>query len=84
MEHFLCQQIEARQKNGERSIVYTDTEMQNIFTLYDLKGQNYITRDQCREGKSLDTKYNRRLDSFENTSQLGVPLHKGSGSGYPE
>ena len=53
VEHFLVQQIEARQKNGERSIVYTDTEMQNIFTLYDLKGQNYITRDQCREGKTF-------------------------------
>ena len=51
VEHFLVQQIEARQKNGERSIVYTDTEMQNIFTLYDLKGQNFITKDQCREGK---------------------------------
>ena len=51
LEQFLCQQIEARMKNGSRSIVYTEAEMQNIFTLYDLKGQNYITKDQCREGK---------------------------------
>ena len=38
-------------KNGTRSIVYTEAEMQNIFTLYDLKNSGNISKDQCREGK---------------------------------
>ena len=52
MEQFLCQQLEARMKNGSRSIAYTEAEMQNIFTLYDLKNSGYISKEQCREGKS--------------------------------
>ena len=51
LEQFLCQQIEARMKNGSRSIVYTEAEMQNIFTLYDLKNSGHISKEQCREGK---------------------------------
>ena len=35
--------------NGNRSIVYGDTELQNIFALYDLKGAGFITKEQCRE-----------------------------------
>lgn len=49
---FLIEQIQERKKHGSRSIVYTDTELQNIFTLYDLKASGVITPDQCREGKS--------------------------------
>ena len=52
IENFLVQQIEARIKNGNRNIVYTEAEIQNIFTLYDLKGSGNISREQCREGKS--------------------------------
>ena len=53
MEQFLVQQIESRMKNGSRSIVYTEAEMQNIFTLYDLKNSGSISKEQCREGKKL-------------------------------
>ena len=38
-------------KNGSRSIVYTEAEMQNIFTLYDLKNSGHISKEQCREGR---------------------------------
>ena len=51
MEGFLVQQIEARVKNGTKSIVYTEAEINNIFTLYDLKNSGHITKEQCREGK---------------------------------
>ena len=37
-------QIEQRIKNGNRSIVYTESEIHNIFTLYDLKGAGSITK----------------------------------------
>ena len=55
MEQFLTQQIEARIKNGSRSIVYTEAEMQNIFTLYDLKNSGHISKEQCREGQYYQT-----------------------------
>ena len=45
MEGFLVQQIEARVKNGNRSIVYTEAEINNIFLLYDLKSSGHITKE---------------------------------------
>ena len=49
VEQFLIDQVKIRKENGTRSIVYTDQELQNIFTLYDLKGAGHITKEQCRE-----------------------------------
>ena len=49
VEQFLIEQVRFRKENGNRSIVYTDQELQNIFTLYDLKGAGHITKEQCRE-----------------------------------
>ena len=49
MEAFLIDVLKQRKLNGNRSIVYSDSELQNIFTLYDLKGAGYITKEQCRE-----------------------------------
>lgn len=49
VEQFLIEQVKLRKENGSRSIVYTDQELQNIFTLYDLKGAGNISKEQCRE-----------------------------------
>ena len=51
LENFLVDILKQRKMNGNRSIVYSDTELQNIFALYDLKGAGFITKEQCREGK---------------------------------
>ena len=51
LKQFLIEQVEARKAHGPRSIVFTDSELQNIFTLYDLKGSGQISKEQCREGK---------------------------------
>ena len=64
MEQFLCQQIEARIKNGTRSIVYTEAEMQNIFTLYDLKNSGNISKEQCREGKKTPLTFFQFIHGF--------------------
>ena len=82
VEAFLIEQIKERKQHGTRSIVYTDTELQNIFTLYDLKGSGTITKDQCREGKRANTNLTV-LYSDEDFGQLRVPLHKGSRRSYP-
>lgn len=49
IEQFITDQVKIRKENGTRSIVYTDQELQNIFTLYDLKGAGHINKEQCRE-----------------------------------
>ena len=49
IDQFIIDQIKIRKENGTRSIVYTDQELQNIFTLYDLKGAGHITKEQTRE-----------------------------------
>ena len=45
IDNFLIDILKQRKLNGNRSIVYSDTELQNIFTLYDLKGSGFITKD---------------------------------------
>lgn len=66
--------------------MYTDTELQNIFTLYDLRGQSFITKDQCREGKPNAGTNRVILLAFspENARELGVPLYKGLGCRDPD
>jgi hypothetical protein len=63
----LIDQIKERKQHGSRSIVYTDTELQNIFTLYDLKGSGSITKEQCREGKSFAANPSTALKTLANS-----------------
>ena len=49
LESFLIDVLKQRKLNGNRSIVYTDNELQNIFSLYDLKGDGIISKERCRE-----------------------------------
>jgi Ca2+-binding EF-hand superfamily protein len=49
IDTFLIEVLKQRKIIGNRSIVYGDTELQNIFALYDLKGAGFITKEQCRE-----------------------------------
>ena len=49
LDAFLIDVLKQRKLNGNRSIVYSDTELQNIFTLYDLKGAGWISKEQCKE-----------------------------------
>lgn len=45
IDAFLIDILKQRKMNGNRSIVYGDTELQNIFALYDLKGAGFITKE---------------------------------------
>ena len=51
LEGFLIETLKQRKVNGNRSIVYTDSELQNIYSLYDLKGSGFISPEVCKEGK---------------------------------
>merc|ERR1712241_983429 len=70
MEGFLIQQIESRVKNGTRSIVYTEAEINNIFTLYDLKNSGHISKEQCRE--ALTTLANSEFH-FTKAQEASIP-----------
>ena len=64
LESFLVDILKQRKVNGNRNIVYSDTELQNIFTLYDLKGAGFITKEQCREGKSYPPYYTQQIENL--------------------
>merc|ERR1712166_820009 len=49
LDAFLIDVLKQRKLNGNRSIVYSDTELQNIFTLYDLKGAGWISKDNAKK-----------------------------------
>ena len=54
LDEFLIDLLKQRKEHGSRSTVFSEVELQNIFQLYDLKSENYITQDQCIEAlKSL-------------------------------
>ena len=53
LEGFLIETLKQRKVNGNRSIVYTDSELQNIYSLYDLKGSGFISPEVCKEGKYI-------------------------------
>jgi hypothetical protein len=61
MEEFLVEMLKERKEKGSRSIVYNEQELQNIFTLYDLKQANSISADQCKEGK-----HSKIIDCYNN------------------
>jgi hypothetical protein len=66
----LVEQIEGRKAHGPRSIVFSDAELQNIFTLYDLKGLGQITKEQCRE--ALKTLANSEFH-FSKSQEANIP-----------
>ena len=70
IEGFLIDILKQRKLNGNRSIVYSDTELQNIFTLYDLKGAGYITKEQCQE--ALQTLSNSEFH-YQKVQELQMP-----------
>lgn len=49
LESYLVDLLKQRKEHGSRSIVYSEIELQNIFQLYDLNSENYITKAQCLE-----------------------------------
>ena len=50
IEPFLIEQLKLRKKQGSKYTIYSEVELQNVFTLFDLKNQGFITKDQCRKG----------------------------------
>ena len=49
VEPFLIEMLKQRKEHGPRSTIYSEAELQNTFLLFDLKSDNYITKDKCIE-----------------------------------
>eukprot|EP00347_Sterkiella_histriomuscorum_P005506 403356354 len=70
IEQFLVDMLKQRKEQGTRSIVYNEAELQNIFTLYDLKGAGHISREQCKE--AMKTLANSEYH-FSKTTEANIP-----------
>ena len=50
VKQFLIQELENRKRKGPAGhTIFTDIELKNVFTLFDLAEKRQLTRDQCRE-----------------------------------
>ena len=56
VEQFMIESLKQRKEHGPRSTVYSEAELQNTFLLFDLKSDNYISKEKCIEAlKTLAT-----------------------------
>ena len=50
MKSFLIRELRNRKERGPAGhIVFTDKEIQNVFTLFDLRQEGRLTHDQCKD-----------------------------------
>ena len=49
VEPFLIETLKQRKEHGPRSTIYSEAELQNTFLLFDLKSDNYISKETCIE-----------------------------------
>ena len=70
LEQFLIEILKQRKEQGPRSIVYNEAELQNIFTLFDLKGEGHISKDQCLQ--ALKTLANSEFH-FTKVQEADIP-----------
>ena len=74
VEEFLIEALKQRKQQGTRSQIYTEKELSNIYSLFDLRNQGFITQQQCQEAlkslansefhyqKASDTKIPEKVD----------------------
>ena len=67
VEQFMIETLRMRKEHGQRNTIYSEAELQNVFLLYDLKAENYITKEKWIEAlKSLagsEFHYNKAEDN---------------------
>ncbi|CAD8066278.1 unnamed protein product [Paramecium primaurelia] len=49
LEEFFVEDLRIKQKQGFMTPIFTKAEVQNIFELFDLKRDGYITQENCRK-----------------------------------
>lgn len=62
LEEFLIEQLELRKKYGIHIPVFTAEEIENIFNLFDLKQEGFISRLKCREALKSMANNQRQQD----------------------
>jgi len=50
VEPFLIEQLKLKKKQGPKYTIYSQNELENIFKLFDLRENGYISKDQCKKG----------------------------------
>ena len=51
LEDFIIEQLNIKKEQGAKSGIFTESEVQNVFNLFDLKKEGHISKDRCVKGK---------------------------------
>jgi len=51
LEDFIIERLQLHAQQGLKCGIFTESEVQNIFNLFDLKKEGFITKDRCIKGK---------------------------------
>ncbi len=52
VEPFLIEQLKLKKKQGPRCTIYSESELENIFKLFDLRENGHISKEQCKKALS--------------------------------
>jgi hypothetical protein len=50
LEDFIVEQLAIKKEQGLRSGIFTESEVQNVFNLFDLKKEGHISKERCTKG----------------------------------
>ena len=52
IEPFLIEQLKLKKKQGQKYTIYSESELENIFKLFDLRENGHISKEQCKKALS--------------------------------
>ena len=50
LEDFIIEQLNIKKEQGSKSGIFTESEVQNVFNLFDLKKEGHISKERCIKG----------------------------------
>jgi hypothetical protein len=67
LEDFLIERLQLHKEQGLRAGIFTESEVQNVFNLFDLKKEGVISKERCIKGIN---NYIHNYNSYTNNGQL--------------
>ncbi len=68
VESSLADFLTVKKEQGARSGIFTESEVQNVFNLFDLKKEGIISKDRCIKGKIHFVYFNLAIQTMANSS----------------
>lgn len=70
LEDFLIERLHLHKEQGLRAGIFTESEVQNVFNLFDLKKDGFISKERCI--KAMQTMANSNFQ-FSTTETQEIP-----------